>query len=240
MATEPTETSDPESKRVRGSAANKKWNFAFSILSVLVTAGISPIVPSIHEQGWAFFFGRELELKTFDRRDYLPRLFQRKNITLNVPIEGRPDKTVRNFSIVDLQIYNRTARDPENGIELVFHCAQSAAKLLDCDIQPLKGSADGVVMPLPSTDPDNRVFHLTRLPSGSDDWYDAIFVFEGAEPSPVTVTSRTPGINFKPYSYWRGRVEKRAVEFVIIFGILMVFFRVVFLGVRKLRSRRTR
>lgn len=159
----------------------------------------------------------DLEYTVASRDAYLSAPLGQQGLAMNFN-----NKSLKNVSIVEYSIINRTNKQIANA-ELLFTVDdKSTPFLVSAGIQAPQGlSTPEVVENLIARDSNSRKFKLKVIPKQlNNEYYHAVFVFEGDKAPTMSVSSISGDISIIPYLKWK--------DTVIVYALLTAFFSLVF------------
>lgn len=171
------------------------------------------------------WFNNDLEFKKASRDAYLSSPLGQQGLTM--AFNGKP---LKNVSIVEFSIINRTAKQIANA-ELVFTVDdENAPILVSGGVMPPKGmSALEAIEELPSKDGRAKKFRLKVVPKQRDsEYFHAAFVFEGEKVPQMSVSSASGEVSITPYREWKDMTI--AIIWIFAGLCLMVAVQIAFMS----------
>ena len=185
-----------------------------------LTAGLVGALLLLGGQKW---FTNDLEFKQASRDAYISAPLGQQGLTM--AFDGKP---LKNVSIVEFTIFNRTAKQVGN-VDLLFTIddLNSSVTLVSGGIIPPKGmSLAETIEELPSKDLKARKFRIKIVPRQRDsEYFHAVFVFNGDKAPPMSVASGSSEISIAPYQQWKDNAA--AIGLFLGFVFLLVLVQVV-------------
>lgn len=171
------------------------------LLKSLITALVGAFIFFLTQQ-WT---DNDLEFRNVSREAYLSSLIGEQGLSLK-----HESKELKNISIVEFGIFNRTSRN-FNDVNLIFTPEKSNEKpklisstLIPPNGLPLKDTIDE----LPTKEPNSKGFSIKVIPKQKDnEYFHAVFIFEGEKAPKMTVTSTTSAAAIVPYREWKDNIK---------------------------------
>lgn len=135
--------------------------------------------------------------------------------------DGKP---IKNVSIVEFSIVNRTAKQAANA-EVAFTIDEETAPILVSGgvIPPRGMSAIETVEELSSKDPKVKKYRLRVVPKQRDsEYFHAVFVFEGNKAPAMSVSSASGEVPIVPYREWKDTTVGVIAALMVLCGIIGV------------------
>ncbi|NJM77458.1 MAG: hypothetical protein HC852_18840 [Acaryochloridaceae cyanobacterium RU_4_10] len=171
----------------------------------------------------------DIEYKIASRDSYLSAPLGQQGLTM--AFKGKP---LKNVSVVDFSIFNRTSKQFAD-VDLVFSVDKNATSaIVSSDIIPPQGiPKKEFVEKLSPKDPKDRgviKFRIKILPKQrNNDYFHAVFVFEGDQAPSMSVQGLTGETSLIPYQAWKDFIQGIVIVSVIYVGcMLLLFYRVDF------------
>ncbi len=178
-----------------------------------ITAGLVGALLVLGGQKW---FTSDLEFKQSSRDAYLSAPLGQQGLAM--AFDGKP---LKNVSIVEFTIINRTAKQIGNA-DLLFAIddPDSNVTLVSGGVIPPKGMSPAeTVEELPSKDPKARKFRIKVVPRQRDsEYFHAVFVFNGDKSPPMSVVSGSGEVSIAPYQQWKDN----AAAFALLLGLVLL------------------
>lgn len=165
----------------------------------------------------------DLEYKQTSRDAYLSAPLGQQGLTM--AYGGKP---IKNVSVVEFTIYNRTSKQIGNA-DLLFKINDGATTaLVSGGIFPPKGmSTAETVEELPSKDEKAKKFRIKVMPKQRDsEYFHAVFVFDGDKAPSMSVSSTTGEVAIGPYRQWKDNIATIAiiVGFMLLAASVQLLF----------------
>lgn len=162
-----------------------------------ITAGIVGALLLFFGQQW---LNSDLEFKQSSRNAYLSTPLGQQGLTMT--FDG---KQLKNVSIVEFSIINRTAKQISNA-DLIFAVDDpTSPTLVSGGLIPPKGiSAAEAIEELPSKDARAKKFRIRVIPKQQDsEYFHAVFVFEGEKAPSMSISSASGDVSIRAYQQWK-------------------------------------
>lgn len=180
-----------------------------------LTAGLVGVLLVLGGQKW---FTSDLEFKKSSRDAYLSAPLGQQGLAM--AFDGKP---LKNVSIVEFTIYNRTSKQIGNA-DLLFTIddPDSIVTLVSGGVIPPKGMSHAeTVEEMPSKDPKAKKFRIKVVPRQRDaEYFHAVFVFNGDKSPPMSIVSGSGEISIVPYQQWKDATAAFALLFGIAFALV--------------------
>jgi hypothetical protein len=190
-----------------------------------LTAGVvGALVGTLLTLGGQQWFTSDLEYQQISRNGYLSTPLGQQG--LSMAYQGKP---LKNVSIVEFGIFNRTARQ-FGDVDLVFS--------VDDPKEQMTLVSSGIITPnglphaetveeLPVKDTRTKKFRLKVIPKQREtEYFHAVFVFEGETAPSMSVVSLSKDVSIRAYPKWKDKTIGWSIVLVVTLLSYVVAFAV--------------